>query len=60
MTNQATLSTRAWAELLLLALIWGGVFLAVSVALREVGVLTLVAFRVGGGALVLWAYIVAR
>ena len=60
MTQQITISARAWAELSLLSLIWGGVFLAVSLALRDVGVFTLVAFRVGGGALVLWAYILLR
>ena len=60
MTKQASLTARAWAELLLLALIWGGVFLAVSVALREVTVFTLVAFRVAGGSLILWLYILWR
>lgn len=60
MTQQTTMSARAWAELLLLSLIWGGVFLTVTLALREVGVFTLVAFRVGGGALVLWAYVLMR
>lgn len=60
MTRQASLTARAWAELLLLALIWGGVFLAVTVALREVPVFTLVAYRVAGGALILWLYILWR
>jgi len=60
MPQQTSLSPRAWAELLLLALIWGGVFLAVTVALREVGVFTLVAIRVTGGSLVLWAYVLLR
>ena len=57
MTPQASLSPRAWAELFLLSLIWGASFPAVSVALGEVGVLTLVAFRVAGGGLILWAYV---
>ncbi len=60
MTQQTQLSLRAWAELFLLALIWGGVFLAVSVALQGVPVFTLVAFRVCGGALILWAYVLIR
>lgn len=57
---QTALSARAWAELLLLAAIWGGSFLSIRVALDQVGVLTSVAFRVGGAALVLWAYVAAR
>ena len=57
MTPQASLSPRAWAELFLLSLIWGALFPAVSVALGEVGVFTLVAFRVAGGGLILWIYV---
>ncbi|MFC2967379.1 DMT family transporter [Acidimangrovimonas pyrenivorans] len=57
---QKTLSARAWAELLLLALIWGGSFLSIRLALDEVGVLTSVAFRVGGAAVVLWVYVLGR
>ncbi|MEE9426582.1 MAG: DMT family transporter [Paracoccaceae bacterium] len=60
MTQQTSISNRAWAELLLLAVIWGGVFLAVTVALSEVGVFTMVALRVIGGTVVLWGYILAR
>ena len=60
MTPQASLSPRAWAELFLLSLIWGASFLAVSVALGEVDVLTLVAFRVAGGGLILWTYVLLR
>jgi len=60
MTPQASLSPRAWAELFLLSLIWGASFPAVSVALGEVGVPTLVAFRVAGGGLILWAFVLLR
>lgn len=60
MTVQKTLSTRAWAELLLLALIWGGSFLAYRLALAGVGVPTIVAFRVIGAASVLWLYVLGR
>ncbi|MEP2530551.1 DMT family transporter [Shimia sp.] len=52
---QKTLSPRAWIELGLLALIWGGVFLANRLALNEIGVLTLVAHRTIWAALALWA-----
>jgi drug/metabolite transporter (DMT)-like permease len=63
MTNtvaQQQMTPRAWALLLLLALIWGGSFLSNRAALAEVGVLTTVAFRVAGASLALWAYIWAR
>ena len=59
MTDQKTLSSRAWAELLLLALVWGGVFLSVRYALNEVGVLSTVAHRALWAALVLWGLVFA-
>ncbi len=59
-TAQITASPRAWAELMLLAMIWGVSFLCNAVVLREVGFVTIVAFRVGGAALVLWAYVLWR
>ncbi|MGR3662024.1 MAG: DMT family transporter [Paracoccaceae bacterium] len=60
MSPQKSIPSRAWMEMFLLALIWGGSFLSFSLALREIGVFTTVAFRVGGGAIVLWIYILAR
>lgn len=51
---------RAWGALGLLALIWGGSFLSIRVALDELPVATAVAFRVGVAALVLWFYVLAR
>ncbi|MEO0864159.1 MAG: EamA family transporter, partial [Pseudomonadota bacterium] len=57
MTTQKTLSGRAWAELLLLALIWGGSFLSIRIALDEVGPLTSVAHRTGWAMLALWAVV---
>jgi len=60
MEYQKTIGPRSWADLLLLALIWGGTFVAVGIGLREIGVLTLVAFRVLGGAIVLWIYVFAK
>lgn len=60
MTLQKTISPRAWAELLLLATIWGGSFVGNRIALNEVPVLTTVAFRVLGAALLLWAYVGLR
>lgn len=49
-----------WPQLLLLATIWGGSFAANRLALAEVGVFSIVAFRVTGGMLVLWTYVLAR
>ncbi|MGV6840458.1 MAG: DMT family transporter [Planktomarina sp.] len=43
-----------WIRLVTVALIWGGAFLGVSVALRDFGPLQLAASRVGIGALALW------
>ena len=60
MSAQITIPARAWGELLLLSLLWGGSFLAISFALREVDVFTVVAIRVAGAALVLWAYVLLR
>lgn len=57
MTEQKSISSRAWAELLLLGLIWGGVFLSVRIALNEIGVLSTVAHRALWAALVLWGLV---
>ena len=54
MITQKTLSRRAWAELLLLGLIWGGSFLSIRIALTEVPVITSVLFRTGFAMLALW------
>ena len=60
MSPQKTIGARAWGEIALLSLLWGGSFLAFALALREIGVFTTVAFRIGGGAIVLWVYIALR
>ncbi len=54
------MSSRAWAELFLLSLIWGGSFLSIRVALDEVGFLTAVAHRTGWAMIILWIYICLR
>ena len=54
------MTPRAWAELGLLALIWGGSFLAIRTAVDEIPVLSMVAWRVLVAALVLWAYVALR
>ena len=54
---QRHLSLKGWSLLLMLALIWGGSFTANHAALAQMPVATVVAFRVAGAALVLWAYI---
>lgn len=60
MTQQTTLSSRAWAELVLLAVIWGGSFLAIRTALDEVPPLTSVMHRTVWAMLVLWAVVALR
>ena len=57
MTAARDMSARAWAELLLLSLIWGASFLAIRTALDEIPFVTAVAWRVGLAALVLWGYV---
>jgi len=57
---QKTISPRAWAELLLLSLIWGASFLSIRIALNEIGPLTAVAHRTGWAMLILWAYVLGR
>lgn len=57
---QKTISARAWAELLLLGVIWGGSFLSIHVALQEIGPLTAVAHRTLWAMLLLWAYVMLR
>ncbi len=54
------MSTQAWVELALLAVIWGGSFLSIRLALNEVPVMTAVAHRVFWAMLVLWGYILLR
>ena len=58
--NQKTLSSRAWAEMLLLSAIWGASFLSIRIALDEIGFITSVAHRVGWAALLLWVVILLR
>ena len=60
MTPQKSLNRAAWADLILLSLIWGGSFLSMRIALDEIGVLTVVAHRVGWAAVILWLYVVLR
>ncbi|PCH70202.1 MAG: EamA family transporter [Rhodobacteraceae bacterium] len=60
MSTQKSLSPRAWGELSLLALIWGGAFMTTRVVLNEVPVVTLVLHRTFWAALVLWGYVFLR
>ncbi len=60
MTPPSSISPRAWAELILLSLIWGGSFFSIAIALREIGAFTVVAHRVFWAALLLWVVVVAR
>lgn len=59
MIDQKTISSRAWSELFLLGLVWGGSFLAIRIALDEVPVVTAVLHRTGWAMLVLWIVVLA-
>lgn len=54
------LTQRVWFEMAVLALLWGGSFLAVRTALDHVPVVTSVAHRVFWAALVLWVVVYLR
>lgn len=58
--TQQTLSPRAWAELMLLSLIWGASFLSIRIALDEIGPAWAVAHRVFWALPVLWGYVALR
>lgn len=58
MTAPPNLSPHAWGLLLLLALLWGGSFLFVGVAVREWPPIAIVFARVALAALALWAMVV--
>jgi drug/metabolite transporter (DMT)-like permease len=54
MSIQKSISSRAWIEMLLLAMIWGASFVSIRIALDEVGPMTAVAHRVGWAMVALW------
>ncbi|WP_146585483.1 DMT family transporter [Puniceibacterium confluentis] len=60
MIQQTALTARAWGELALLALIWGGSFLAIRTALDEIGPLTSVLHRTFWAMCALWVVIALR
>ena len=53
-------SNQAWAEMMVLSLIWGGSFFSIAIALREIDVFTVVLHRVGWATLILWAVVWLR
>jgi drug/metabolite transporter (DMT)-like permease len=52
---QRAMTAREWGLLALLSLLWGGSYLFVGVAVKEIPPLTLVTLRVGLAAALLWA-----
>lgn len=58
--TQTHLSTRAWGALALLAIIWGGSFLAIRTALDEIGPITSVFYRTSIAATLLWIIILIK
>lgn len=55
-----TMKPADWAGILLLALIWGGAFFFIDIAVAEVATLTFVAARLGIAAAALWLYLGLR
>lgn len=55
-----TMTSRDWAILLLLSVLWGGSFFFLEVALRELPPITVMLLRVGLGALPLIAFLTLR
>ncbi|MEM9043449.1 MAG: DMT family transporter [Pseudomonadota bacterium] len=54
---QSDMTSRAWIELTLLAVIWGASFFSIAIALQEMGPVTAVLHRVFWAALVLWVVV---
>lgn len=54
MTQQKTISAKAWVWLAALGMIWGLSFVSIRIALDEVGPFTVVAHRTLWAMLVLW------
>src|SRR5215210_6599245 len=54
---RSVMNRADWAILLTLAVIWGGAFFFISVAVREVPPFTYVWLRLSFAALALWAYV---
>ena len=57
---RSQMNGRDWLVLLFLAVIWGGAFFFIGVAVRHVAPLTYVWLRLSIGAAGLWAYLVIR
>lgn len=57
MNTQLQISSRAWAELILLGCIWGASFFSIRIALNEVAFVTSVLHRTGWAMIVLWAVV---
>ncbi len=57
MTEQKSISARAWVAMLALGTIWGASFVSIRIALDEIGPLTSVAHRTFWAMLVLWGVV---
>jgi drug/metabolite transporter (DMT)-like permease len=58
--SKTDIPTRAWIDLMLLTLVWGGIFLVVEFALRGLTPLWAVFHRVFWAAIALWIYAMIR
>lgn len=59
MTQQKTISAKAWVWLAALGMIWGLSFVSIRIALDEIGPFTVVAHRTLWAMLVLWGVVLA-
>lgn len=57
--NGLKMTTKGWALLFLLSVLWGSSFFFIEIALRDISIFTIVFARVGIAALVLTAYVYA-
>ncbi len=57
--NGTSMTPRAWAELLLLADLWGASFFSIAIAQRQIAPVPVVLHRVGWAALLLWLAVLA-
>ena len=58
--TESRIPVRAWIDLVLLALLWGGTFLMIREALDEIGFLSSVTHRVLWASIVLWILVAVR
>jgi drug/metabolite transporter (DMT)-like permease len=59
-TDNPSMNAKAWFMLIVLAVLWGGSFFFVEIAVEAIPTFSLVLLRVGLGAFGLWCYLLLR